>query len=613
MIARIGALLVCLAALLLASRLSAGDFRPRSILYFDQSDLRGPFYFQIFSALRARLNTNGAEPITLYAEDLDLSRFNGEAYKAELEQLVKEKYRDKPIGVIVAVGGATLELVLKWRTELWPQVPIVFTMVEKSDFERLKPPSDVAGRIVLLKLSDSIRAARAVVPNLQSIVLVGGAWDRQVVFGNWKDEIPIAAAGLRVTDLSGLPMNETRDRVADLPAHSAIIYSATFGDGEGVFYPPATALSLIAEKASRPIIVAAETFLAPGGIGGYVLLPSVMGEDAARLALRILDGEQPADFPVKETGAVKAVFNWPQMQRWGVAESRLPAGSEIRFRQPTFWETYRIQSIVIVVVMLLQTALISILLHERKKRNHAEQEARNRVSELAHANRQASAGELSSSIAHELNQPLGAILTNAETAELILQSPLPDLQELKEILADIKRDDLRANEVIQRLRSFLKRTPFELKDVDLNGVMREVFGFLAVQASARNIALYLQPAPGELKVKGDPVQLQQVILNLIVNSMEAMAAMPYGRAVIGRTELNGSASAVISISDSGPGIQPEKLAEVFDPFFTTKQQGMGIGLSIARTIVQAHRGKIWAENQPEGGAVFHLSMPLALH
>jgi signal transduction histidine kinase len=613
MIVRVSALIIGWVALLASAELSAAELRPRSILYLDQSDLRGPFYFQVYSALRTEIGANRGEPITLYAEDLDLSRFGGEAYEASLGQLLKEKYSDKSIGVIVAVGAASLELVLKWRTELWPQVPIVFAMVEKSDFERLKPPRDVTGSTVLLNLSDAIKAARAVVPKLESIVFVGGAWKRQVVFGNWKDEIPTAAAGLRVVDLSGLDMSETRKQVADLPERSAIIYSATYADREGAFYPPSTALSLIAEKANRPIVVAAETFLAPGGIGGYVLLPSVMGQDAARLALRVLDGEQPADMPVRETRAMKAVFNWPQMQRWGVEESSLPAGSEIRFREPTFWEAYRSPSIVIAAVILIQATLLSILLHERKKRNDAERETRSRVSELAHANRQATAGELSSSIVHELNQPLGSILTNAETAELILESPSPDLQELKEILADIRRDDRRASEVIQRLRGFLKRTPFEIKDIDLNQVMREVFGFLAVQASARNVALYLQPTSGKLPVKGDPVQLQQVILNLMVNSMEAMSAMPYGRAVIGRTELNGGSSAVVSISDSGPGIPPEKLAEVFDPFFTTKGQGMGIGLSIARTIVQAHSGKIWAENQPEGGAVFRLSMPLALH
>jgi signal transduction histidine kinase len=142
--------------------------------------------------------------------------------------------------------------------------------------------------------------------------------------------------------------------------------------------------------------------------------------------------------------------------------------------------------------------------------------------------------------------------------------------------------------------------------------MREVFDFLSVQASARNVALYLTPSPSPLPVKGDPVQLQQVIMNLILNSMDAMVAMPYGRTVIGRTEMNGGSSAVISISDSGPGIPAERLNEVFDPFFTTKKQGMGVGLSIARTIVQVHKGRIWAENQTGGGAAFHLSLPLAL-
>lgn len=600
------------AAILLAPACSiAGEARPQSILVLDQSDLRGSFYYEVFSALRGAVNADGRSHITLYTESLDLSRFNGEAYEESLRQHLQVKYRDAPIGVIVAIGAATLQHVLNWRADLWPDVPVVFTMVSEQDLAKINPPPSMTGSLIRIRLSDQLAVARAIVPDVNRVVLVGDAWNNQIIFGNWRNEIPHPTDEFRVDEIVGRTMTQIREKVATLDDRSAIIYTAVHSDGEGAHYPPGVALGLIAEKANRPIIVASETLLDRGGIGGFVLVPSIIGSDTASRALRILDGDESSKIPIATlTDAVRPIFNWRQMERWGVQEAALPEGSEIRFRDISLWERYRWQSIAIAGAMLAQAFLICRLLQERHKRNEAEDEARHRMTELAHVNRQAAAGELSSSIAHELNQPLGSILTNTETAELILHSTAPDLKEIEEILADIKRDNLRASEVINRLRSFLKRVPFETKTIDINTTMNEVFDFLSVQASSRNVALYLESSSGELQVSGDSIQLQQVILNLVVNGMDAMASMPYGKALIGKTEVDGRGRAIISITDSGPGIPPDKLNQVFDPFFTTKQKGMGVGLSIARTIVQAHKGRIWAENQTGGGAVFRIALPL---
>jgi len=226
-------------------------------------------------------------------------------------------------------------------------------------------------------------------------------------------------------------------------------------------------------------------------------------------------------------------------------------------------------------------------------------------------NRRTTAGALSASIAHELNQPLGAILNNAETAALILNSASPDLEEIKLIVNEIKRDDERASEVIVRLRRLLGKAAFEARDVELNETVREAFEFLSAQAFARNIMLSNRGAAQPLRVRADRIQLQQVILNLVVNAMEVMTDTLGGRReIIGRTTLLDDAWAEISIADFGPGIPSDELKHVFEPFFTTKEGGMGMGLSIARTIIEVHGGSIWAENQVGGGAVFRVKLPL---
>lgn len=260
--------------------------------------------------------------------------------------------------------------------------------------------------------------------------------------------------------------------------------------------------------------------------------------------------------------------------------------------------------------MLLETALILKLLVEYRRRREAELQARGRLSELAHMNRRAEVGELSASLAHELTHQLGAILRNSDVAEMILESTSPDIGELNEIVAEIRHHEQRASEVIKRLRRLFRKETAEVEEFDLDEALTEVFELLAPQAAARHITLHANFAPRPLLVRGDRIQLQQVILNLVSNSMDAIGTRSGKCGIVGRTAAVDGFTAQVSIEDSGSGIPADKISRLFEPFFTTKEAGMGMGLSIARTIVQTHGGRIWRENREGGGAVFRFTLPL---
>jgi C4-dicarboxylate-specific signal transduction histidine kinase len=308
---------------------------------------------------------------------------------------------------------------------------------------------------------------------------------------------------------------------------------------------------------------------------------------AAEVALRILDGEKVGDIKPTFVEVAAPMFDWRQLQRWGISESSLPPGSTVYFREPTVWERYSWQIALITAVILLQAGFISALLREHRRRQLAEVQSRQRLAELARVMRFSTAGELTASIAHEINQPLGSILTNAETAQAILKSPSPNIAELNEIVDDILKDNRRANEVIRRMRSLLKKAPFELKNLDLNDVARETVEFLSTTAVARKVELTSLITQNALPILGDRIQLQQVILNLVVNGIDAMKDKPGENRIISIRTARVEKLAELSVSDRGLGIPGDKLKEIFEPFFTSKAEGMGMGLSIARTIYRS--------------------------
>ena len=232
--------------------------------------------------------------------------------------------------------------------------------------------------------------------------------------------------------------------------------------------------------------------------------------------------------------------------------------------------------------------------------------------EVTHVGRISMMGQLATALAHEINQPLGAILRNAEAAELFMQEASPDLDEIRAIIADIREDDQRAGTVIDRMRGLLKRQTLNTQPIHVGELVGDVRALVRVDAAARHVKLDVD-VPGDLPpVRGDRVHLQQVLLNLILNGMDALnGASREDRRVSVTALLDGAQTVEIAVSDTGTGIPADKLAHVFDPFFTTKLNGMGMGLPISRTIIEAHGGRFWAENNDSGGATFRFTLPIA--
>ena len=235
--------------------------------------------------------------------------------------------------------------------------------------------------------------------------------------------------------------------------------------------------------------------------------------------------------------------------------------------------------------------------------------------ELAHVGRVTALGQLASGLVHELAQPLSALRLNIETAKICLGAEKPNLAALRTIVSEISRSDLRAEEVVGRMRALMKRRTVELQPLALAEIVKDVLSLVRSEAMSRGIALDCILQPGLPLVAGDRVHISQVLLNLVINAMDAMRPRTIDtRRIAIEVRTMPGATVEVTVRDSGPGIPPDCIEKVFDPFFTTKSAGMGMGLAVSRTIVEAHGGRIWAERSAEGaGATFRFTLRRAAH
>ena len=600
------------AAILLAMPTrSQADAEPKRIMMLHSFGLRFKPWTDYAETIRSEISRRARTPVIFHDHSLQNAQLQDDKSDGPFIDYLRALYEEKHPDLIIAFGAPAASFVQRYRDRLFPGTPMVFTAVERRRVQYDKLTENDAVVATRNDFTAAFENILQVLPDTKTIVIVNGVSANERFWeGELRRELVPFGRRVELKWFTDLPFEGILKKAANLPPHSAIFWHLLNVDAAGVTHETNSALNRLSVSANAPIFSFLDVFFGEALVGGPMQSSRKTSEAAAAVALRILEGEKAGDIkaPIVENGLPK--YDWRQLQRWHISEQHLPPNSEIYFREPGLWQRYPGQIALSVVLILIQAGLISVLLHERSRRHLAEVQSRQRMAELAHINRYSTAGELTASIAHEINQPLGAILVNAETARSILTSSLPDLDELRDIVDDILQDDRRAGEVIRRTRSLLRKAPFELTKLDLNAVVRETVEFLSALAIGRKVELGSALTPIVLPIIGDRIQLQQVILNLAVNAIDAMADMPIENRNISIRTSRVEDFAELSISDSGPGIPAEKLKEIFEPFFTSKAEGMGMGLSIARTIVEAHSGRIWAENRPGSGASFRIRLPL---
>jgi signal transduction histidine kinase/ABC-type uncharacterized transport system substrate-binding protein len=564
---------------------------------------------EIAESIRVELERQSPWPLDITDHSLISARSSDESAEAPFVEYLRALFGKQPLDLVVSVGAPAASFVQRHRKQVFHSTPMILTAVD----QRRVQYSTLTENDTVDAIYNDHRALwesiLQVLPDTKTLaVAIGNSPSEKMWLADLREAAKSFEGRLVFIWYNNLSFEDMLKHAAALPAHSAIYWSQMIVDAADVVHNGEMALTRLHAVANAPIFSYNDTFFGGETVGGPMQAVAENGKRAASIAIRILGGEKPADIKLPPLGFATPKYDWRQMQRWGITERRLPPGSEIYFRDPTAWERYRPQVLAICTALLVQASLIGWLIYEHRRRHLAEVLARNSMAELTHMNRVATAGELSASIAHEINQPLTGIVTRASAARRWLAAERLDIDKARAALDQIEAAGHRASDIITNVRSMFRKDTQEKTQVDINKLIWSVLGLVYIDLRKYQIDLESGLDDQLPPVLGNQVQLQQVILNLVMNAIDSMRSVQ-PRVLSVKSKLNGPDSVQVSIEDTGIGINPSDLNQIFKPLFTTKEHGMGMGLSICRSIIEIHNGRISAFPGANRGSIFQFELP----
>lgn len=577
-----------------------------------------PAYRTILDGIRQKLNEEYGDTYRLHQEYLETDRFTDESYQKERFDLYNEKYRELDIDLLILVGINIIPTIKKFAAEYLLVLP---TVSLDYDFSNYGFPSEIylndktAAINLKLNAEKSISTALNLFPKTETVYFICGSSSYDKLFMKMTEKAAEKVIkNKKIIFITDVEMDELLRLVHLLPERSIIFIPNFIRDKKMIPYFNPEAIRLIRRESNRPVFNYSDTGFGEGSIGGYVISFEKAGPLTGEVAVKILNGVEPNSIQINESDYYSYLFDWRELNKWHIEDSdAIPAESNIRFEQINFLEKNKWIIGALLLFIVLQTLLIANLLRLNRNQKVMTQkiiDTENKYRNFLHEDRILRLGQLTASLSHELNQPLTAILSNAQAGINFINSNEANPDLLKEILQRIVDNDKRGASIISSIRGMLKLDKRDKEKTDLNSLIDEVVAVFRSEARKTFTKLFVEISNEPVYVFADKIQIQQVLLNLIINASQAMERSDTKNKTIDITQSIADDNVVVSVRDYGGGIDESIMVKVFNPFVTLKSEGMGIGLSICRSIIEDHGGKIWAENLPEGGAKFYFNLKI---